>query len=223
MEESKQKKKGKAAGRDLILGAYKDFVLMEGKEPASVYLLGKKAGFSEAEFYQHFSTVPQVGADIWKALLEETEASVRNNPEYATFTGRDKLLLFYFSLVQHLKKERSFVNWSASGWIKPGRHGAARKLVSSWVKDFMEGVLREAEASGEVKGRGKIGNHYADALLLQFWFILDFWIKDESQDFEDSDALIEKSLGLAFDLLGEGPLEKALDLGRFLLGRVMPV
>ena len=223
METTKQKRKtGEADIRDRINSAYRDFVLTEGKEPVSVYQLGKKAGFSEEEFYSRFSTLHSVASDIWKSHLESAASVMRGNPEYSGFSGREKFLLFYFSLVQQLKKDRSFICWSASTWKNPLKPGSARKEVAQWVKSFTEEILNEARMTGEVKDRGKLGDHYSDAMLLQFWFILDFWIKDESVDFTDTDALIEKSLGLGFDLLGEGPLEKALDLGRFLLGRILP-
>ena len=208
--------------KDLVSSAYRDFVLTEGKEPVSVYQLGKKAGFSEEEFFSSFSSLHSVPTDIWKVHLESAAAVMRGNPEYSVFSGREKFLLFYFSLVQQLKKDRSFVCWSVSNWKNPLKPASARKEVAQWVKSFTEEILNEARMSGEVKERGKLGNHYADAMLLQFWFILDFWMKDESADFTDTDALIEKSLGLGFDLLGEGPLEKALDLGRFLIGRILP-
>jgi AcrR family transcriptional regulator len=222
MEETKQKRKAGTSHKDQILVAYRDFVLTEGKEPASVYQLCKLAGVSEEQFYGFFSSLGQVGFEIWKIRLEAAAATVRNNPEYADFSGRDKLLLFYFSLLQELKKERSFVAWSAKSRMLPFSQHSGQKELGRWVKDFFQDILNEARASGEVKDRARLDNLYPDAMLLQFWFILDFWIRDESADFADSDALVEKSLGLTFDLLGEGPLEKALDLGRFLLGRVMP-
>ena len=223
MEATRQKKKASEVNlKERILDSYRDYVLTENKEPVSVYQFGKKYGFSEEEFYGHFSTMPAIAAAIWKSHLESSASSMKKNPEYGNFSGRDKQLLFYFSLVQQLKKDRSFVSWSAKSWQNPLRPDSCRKEVAAWMKDFTEDILNDARASSEIKERGKLGRHYADALLLQFWFILDFWIKDESPDFTDTDALIEKSLGLSFDLLGEGPLEKALDLGRFLLGRVLP-
>lgn len=222
MEATKQKRKAGMNEKDLILSAFRDYVLTEGKEPASVYHLGKLSGFSEEQFYGHFSSISRLSFEIWQQHLEIAATAVRNNPEYAAFSGRDKLLLFYFSLVQHLKKDRSFISWSAGDLKNPLQKSSLRKELSSWIKKYTQEILLDARNSGEVKDRGKLSDHYADAMMIQFWFILDFWLKDESRDFVDTDALIEKTLGLSFDLLGEGPLEKALDLGRFLLGRVMP-
>jgi hypothetical protein len=42
---------------------------------------------------------------------------------------------------------------------------------------------------------------------------------DESRDFEDTDAAIEKGVNLGFDLMKENTLDKAFDLAKFLWGR----
>jgi hypothetical protein len=55
--------------------------------------------------------------------------------------------------------------------------------------------------------------------MVQFWFIIQFWMTDESRDFEDTDAAIEKGVNLGFDLMKENTLDKAFDLAKFLWGR----
>ena len=220
--ETKTKVK-KSGGKAAIIKAYREFVLTNEKNPSSVFQLCHSAGMAEEEFYDHFSSISRIEAEIWLSHLENSIAAVQENPDISSFSGKDKMLLFFFSLVQQLKKDRSFVCWSAKNWAKPGRHSSARKEVSERVKVWFEEILSASRSNGEVKERSKISSHYADGLMLSFWFILDFWMKDESSGFEDTDALIEKTIGLAFDLLSESPLEKAIDLGRFLLGRLRPV
>jgi hypothetical protein len=48
---------------------------------------------------------------------------------------------------------------------------------------------------------------------------MDFWIKDNSKGFEATDAAIEKSVNLGFDLVGPGPLDSIIDFGRFLISQ----
>jgi hypothetical protein len=221
MEEKKTKKKGISAEQIKI--AYREYVLIEGKQPTSPFQLSRNAGFSEQDFFSHFSSLPQVEAGIWLDHLGVVFNMLHSNKDYATFTGRDKCLLFYFTMLQQLKTDRSFILWSAAGWSRPGCRSAAKKAVAEKVKVFFTEITEQAIGNGEVKDRLKLSRHYSDGLMLPFWFILDFWIRDESRDFEDSDALVEKTIALSFDLLGESPLEKAIDLGRFLLGRFSPI
>jgi hypothetical protein len=46
--------------------------------------------------------------------------------------------------------------------------------------------------------------------------ILKFWIEDTSKGFEKTDILIEKTVNTAFDLMQTQPLERVIDLGKFL-------
>jgi ubiquinone biosynthesis protein COQ9 len=46
--------------------------------------------------------------------------------------------------------------------------------------------------------------------------VLRFWVKDDSKNFEQTDALIEKTVKLTFELLGESPLDSFIDLAKFL-------
>jgi hypothetical protein len=57
-------------------------------------------------------------------------------------------------------------------------------------------------------------------MVIQFWLVLDFWIKDSSRDFEDTDAFIEKTVHLGLSMMQESTIDKAIDLVRFLVGRV---
>jgi hypothetical protein len=49
--------------------------------------------------------------------------------------------------------------------------------------------------------------------VLFWWFYV---LKDDSKDFEKTDAAIEKSVQLSFELIGKGVLDVAIDFGKFL-------
>jgi hypothetical protein len=53
-------------------------------------------------------------------------------------------------------------------------------------------------------------------LCLNFLFVLTFWLNDNSKGFEKTDESIERSVNLAFDLMGKSALDAALDFGKFL-------
>ena len=54
----------------------------------------------------------------------------------------------------------------------------------------------------------------------QFRSIIEYHRKDQSEEFQDTDALIEKSVRLGADIARAGTLDSAIDLGRFLLRRL---
>ena len=80
----------------------------------------------------------------------------------------------------------------------------------------MAPILLEAKTTGEVADRPFISEKYDEGLWLQLWFIFQFWIKDSSVSFEKTDAAIEKSVHLAFDLMGKSALDTFADFAKFL-------
>ena len=54
-----------------------------------------------------------------------------------------------------------------------------------------------------------------------FWqqvlFVLGFFAKDDTPNFERTDAAVEKGVTLSFDLVGRNTLDSALDFVRFLV------
>jgi hypothetical protein len=68
----------------------------------------------------------------------------------------------------------------------------------------------------EIAGRSKLSDNYDSLFWYQFMFLLDFWRKDGSTDFERTDEAIEKSVNLSFDLIEKNALDSAFDFGKFI-------
>jgi hypothetical protein len=52
--------------------------------------------------------------------------------------------------------------------------------------------------------------------LLHLGFVIHFWKQDDSAGFEKTDAVIEKSVNLAFDLISKGAVDSAIDFAKFM-------
>lgn len=203
-----------------VRNAYLDYILTEGKNPTSVYQFAKTAGISEGDFYNHFSGFDGIGISIWKQLLDEVFSKLEQGPEWQTFGTQEKLLLFYFTVVQEFKNQRSYVEWCNRQWKNPLGDFPVRKFVNERLKQFFDERLEEGFQQNEIAQRKLVSKSYGSALILQFWMIVEFWLRDTSADFQDSDAFIEKSVQLGFSLMKESSLDKAVDLVRFMAGRV---
>ena len=57
------------------------------------------------------------------------------------------------------------------------------------------------------------------AFWQQMLFVLGFFAKDDTVDFERTDAAVEKAVTLSFDLVGRNTLDSAVDFVRFLVQR----
>ena len=50
-----------------------------------------------------------------------------------------------------------------------------------------------------------------------FMLLMKYWLKDNSNNFENTDVLIEKSVNTGLDVLDSNILSQMFDLGKFLL------
>ncbi len=218
METTKKAKSKPTTGAsgDKITNAYREYLLTEGKKPASVFKFCKDIRISEDEFYKHFGSFEALEKAIWKAFIDKTRKRLESDDAYASFTSREKILTFYFALAELLKSDRSFVLHQLKLFKNPAMPPTFLKGFKASFEEWISGVLNEGKNTGEVAKRPFIDERYQGLFWLHLMFILQFWIKDESSNFDNTDAAIEKSVNLAFDLIGKGVLDNALDFGKFL-------
>jgi hypothetical protein len=84
------------------------------------------------------------------------------------------------------------------------------------IKEFAKELIAEGNESKNSQILKQSEMIFSEASWVQFLFILKFWIDDNSAKFESTDIVIEKSVNTVFDLFDNTPLERVLDLGKFL-------
>lgn len=199
-----------------IKTAYIDFVLTNNERPKSVYSFVKKLKIPESEFYTFYASFDSIEKLIWVDLTTQTIATLEEQEIWEQYSARDKILAFFYSYVEVLKRQRSFVVYS----IKQSRPGLSTPNILSGVKpifdNFSETIINEGLESGELADRKFLSKKYKDAIWLQFAFIVNFWIDDDSEDFEKSDEAIERGINVTFDLFQRSPIDNLFEYGKFL-------
>lgn len=220
MEKSSNKNsKAKADKSKIIKQAYVEYLLEHGKEPTSVYHFMKLLKMKEEVFYDYYNSFAAIEKDIWKGYFDETLSRIRGENVYNEYSVREKLLAFYYTWIEVLKSNRSYVTYSVD---KIGRKGLKwvnigflRAFKSDFL-DFANDLLAEGKETEEIVDRPIIGSRYDDGLWRQLLFVLKFWVEDDSQGFERTDAAIEKAVNLSFDLMSRSAIDSAVDFARFL-------
>ncbi len=198
---------------DKLVDAYIDYVLTEQKEPASIYAFAKHLGIEESEFYQHFNHFSAIETSIWNEAVVLAINSLKASAEFNTYTAREKVLGFFYTLIEVLNKRRSFFVYSLGNNTIHFKTPEGLKIP---IMDFAKEVVQEGLAGKELEERKFLSDRYHEAVWLNTLFILKFWIDDKSQGFEKTDAAIEKSVNLMIELMGKSALDSMLDLGKFL-------
>ncbi len=214
-------KKGKqtADQGEKLKEAYMDYLLEHGKTPPSVYQFMKMQKKKEVEFYDYFNSFTSLEKDIWKGFAEETITRIQSDAVYMEYSVREKLLAFYYTMVEVLKNNRSYVMLRVNQLPAPGRRSPSVEVFSRLRETFLEyanELIAEGKEIGEIVSRPVIGNRYDEGLWRQLQFVIQFWIKDDSQNFERTDEAIEKAVNLSFDIMGRGPIDAAVDFAKFL-------
>ncbi|MBK6266913.1 TetR/AcrR family transcriptional regulator [Marivirga sp. S37H4] len=199
-----------------IRSAFITYVLEHGKEPASIYKFMKELKMSEAIFYNHYNSFSALRQHVWLEFLEQTIAKLHAEEAFMQYSAREKLLALYFTLIEVLKENRSYVLIDMKRAKKPEITPEFLKAFKHRFLQFADEILLQAKETEEVVDRPIIGDRYKDGLWLQTMFVLQFWVKDDSIGFEKTDAAIEKAVNVAFDLMGKSPLDSMLDFAKFL-------
>ncbi len=197
--------------------AYIDYTLSHGKRPESVYVFMKDLKLTESDFYKYYTTFDAVESSIWKSIFTNTLSTIKSQEVFETYSSREKMLAFYFGLAENLKSNRSFVTYTFKSTKKvqfstPYFLNDFKKLFEDFAKD----VISEGINTGEIIDRKFLSDKYSDALWLQLMFVINFWVDDQSTDFERTDEAIEKGLNVTFDLMATSPLDSMIEYGKFL-------
>ncbi|TGE29104.1 TetR/AcrR family transcriptional regulator [Hymenobacter metallicola] len=207
--------------KDRIKQAYLDYVLRKGTPPASVYKLTSKLGIPEADFYRYYANFDAIDREIWADFARQARQRAATEPVWEQYGAREKLLGFYYTLLEILKQNRSY----ALNSLHRSLHrmpGLTPRVLDDFRQDFeqfVQDLLQEGKRTEEVAVRPLVQDQYPRLFWQQALFVLGFFAKDDSLNFERTDAAIEKAVTLSFDLVGRNTLDSALDLARFLVTR----
>jgi hypothetical protein len=148
-------------------------------------------------------------------MAEETIERLHSDPIFVEYSSREKLLAFYFTLIEVLKEREKF----SKVYLRRLNFLPLKSFMSGFKENyirFINSVLSQGKQEGEVIERYVVSDQYDQIIWLQLVFVLKFWASDNSDDFEKTDAAIEKAVNTLYDLIGRNPVDSLFDLGKFI-------
>jgi AcrR family transcriptional regulator len=197
---------------------YIDYINSNGRKPTTVASFCKDANIAEVAFYEHFASLHSLEGNILSGFISTTMERLQNDDTYINYTIREKLLAFYYTLLEELKNERSFVSsyFSHANWSKTAGMSQLKKVWKEYLKTLVDDGLE----SGEIPNRFNLHKIYADAGYLQGISIVHFWVHDHSDQMEKTDGFIERSVNFSMDLITRNGLDSGFELGKFLFQQI---
>ena len=199
-----------------ILSQYMTWVLDHNSKPESVYRFCKELGIGESDFYQHFASVSALERGVWNGFFQHSMDMLEKDASFQQYANREKLLSFYFTFMELLNLNRSYVLYATEEG-KAGLQGLDQlQGLRNRVKDFAKDLIEQANEDKKLRFNKRSPELFSEGAWLQLLLIIKFWTSDESPGFEKTDVFIEKSVNTVFDLFESTPFDKVLDLGKFL-------
>ncbi len=201
--------------QEKIINEYIRHLLENDRRPRSVFDFTDSIKKKESAFYKYFNSFDDLEKGFWKITFDEVVSALRDQDVYHDYSVNEKLLAFYFSWIEKLTEYRSYAKYVAKKerlyeWF-PGNFELFKDAFQQYAGELVE----EGLATEEIARRQMITDKYKYLLWAQAVSIFKFWVKDESERFEDTDALIEKSVNFAFDLMRSNGLDSFFDLAKF--------
>ena len=205
--------------RQSILDTYIAQLQKTGKTHISVHSLCLDLKIGEKEFYGEFPSLSAVEKHFWKEWIDRIIDALSSGKEWGAFSAKEQYLAFLFAFAGEALEHRSLLEQRFANLTLLCSPDTLDGLKSSF-KDFASAIIARGMESGEIAHRGPLGNVYPEVLYIHWRSVLEYFLKDESTRFERTDAFIEKTVELAFDLLRTQAVDSAADLIRFLLPQI---
>jgi hypothetical protein len=199
-----------------ILSIFMDSVLEHEKFPLSVYKFCKTNEIDEQDFYKSYASLDTIKYHVWQVFFDNTMGLLHKNKQYDSMDRKDRLLTFYFTFFEVLLLNRSYVLFALEGnESRMTKIGQLKKLRISF-KSFASELIEEGNDNKTLSLAKHPVGLFSEASWAQLLFFLKFWLDDTSPNFEKTDAAIEKSINVAFDVFDNTQLDAIFDLGKFL-------
>jgi len=191
------------------------FLLRNGEEPITVFKFCEGLDVDESIFYEYFNSFRAVEKAVWLSFYDEVQNALNQDDDYASYSAHEKYLSFLYTIVEVYKQNRSYVVLRYAEVdrksFRPWFMDSFRDEFAIWTKEILDGGFE----SNEIVSRPVISSKYHEALWVQLLYITRVWMNDESEDFQVTDAAIEKSSALLFELMKSGPVDLLIDFLKF--------
>ena len=215
-KKTENKKLKEKVTADKLIAVYMDYVLVNEKTPRSVYKFARDNDMTEQEFYKFFGSFDGLRKAIWDKFFENSIQVMEKSKEYAEFSNREQLLTFYYTFFEVLTANRSYVLYTLKEHENSMKNLEQLKGLRKRIKSYAKTLIEEGNQEKSLKLFQQSERIFSEGVWVQFLFLLKFWMDDNSPAFESTDVAIEKSVNTVFDLFDNTPLERVVDLGKFL-------
>jgi len=172
-------------------------------------------GVSNPTIYNYFPSKEKLLYAYIEQKHKEAVASLQEIEDFHTYTLREQLQTLTETELELYLEDREFIVQIAdmvfhSNGLKIGKLYETNALFIDTVEEMLN-IAIEAEEITEPPFKDHLPKLFWDYFVL----VVAYWVKDDSEMFENTTQFIDHSLGVTEALLHSDILNKASDLGMF--------
>ncbi len=196
--------------------AYSELLLTTGERPKTVYLFTQELGIEEADFYHYFSSLERLEQEYLVHFFEESLKLAQKIEGYSQMKTKEKLLNLYYIFFENLAMNRSLIKLLIASM--PSKYKKLKALRNAHRNYTATLKIEDWNWFEKLPEKLKSHREYSrqEVLWLHFISVFKFWLDDDSPDFEKTDAYIEKSIDLGWEMAAHSWASKFLDFGKFI-------
>ncbi len=199
-----------------ILASAVDLIIEKGFKSASMREMAKNAGVSNPTIYNYFPTKEKILYAYVEQKHKETAQILQEIEDFNTYTLREQLQTLIETELELYLEDREFILQISdmvfhSAGLKLELLYDNNKLFTDMVKDMLEIAIDAEEIP-----RPPLEEHLPRLFWDYYIMVVAYWVKDDSEMFENTTQFIDHSLGVIEALLQSSIMNKAHDLGLFL-------
>ncbi|CAA6826049.1 MAG: Transcriptional regulator, TetR family [uncultured Sulfurovum sp.] len=199
-----------------ILEEAVSLIIKKGFKTASMREMAKNAGVSNPTIYNYFSTKEKILYAYVEQKHKETALILQEIHDFHTYSLREQLQILIETELELYLKDREFILQISemvfqSDGLKVDKIYKQNKIFTEIVADMLS-IAIEAEEIPIPPFKAYLPRLFWDYYIM----VVAYWVKDDSEYFENTTEFIDHSLGMIESLLQSNLLNKANDLGMFL-------
>jgi len=214
---SKVSEKQRLEKRNRIIRSAVETISKKGLKGAAMSEIARKAGVGYAAVYSYFPAREAIVCAWYKEQLDLSVERLKTVAGFDEFSLQEQLQAFFETQLEGFLPDREFVNatlWTVTFSLP--RDDPHLQAIRSGFDGIIADLLEAAVQVDEIPDQVFLGQIYSF-----FWLynagIVFYWLKDGSDQFQNTTVLLDKSLDLAVSFLRAGILNKVLDILTFLL------
>lgn len=195
--------------------SYQNYLLEKGELIKELSVLLDYTDRTYIEFRAHFEDFEHLESSVVKHYFQQSLTMIQGDDRLEEMSSSEKHLTFLYVLMENISEDEIFLSdFYRAKWKDATFQLKMQKELLNLELDWAETTSWKAEIVEKLPVNPKkavLMNHAISCIL--------FFLKDKSEDKQDTDAYIEKTTDLLFKLSDTSALDSLVDFGKFIISR----